>query len=57
MVVAGKDVGEYTSTARQILELLPHGEGFEMPHVAHWPAIEDPETLNPVALRFLAGGA
>lgn len=53
VVVAGKDVGEYTSTARQILELLPNAEGFEMPHVAHWPAFEDPETFNPVALRFL----
>ena len=55
VVVAGKDVGEYMSTARQILELIPDSESFEMPHVAHWPAFEDPETFNPVALDFLAG--
>lgn len=54
VVVSGKDVGEYMSTSRQILELMPNAEGFEMPHVAHWPAFEDPETFNPVALRFLA---
>lgn len=54
VVVAGKDVGEYTSTARRILELLPNAQGLEMPHVAHWPAFEDPATFNPVALRFLA---
>jgi len=56
VIVAGKDVGEYTSTARQILELMPNSVGFEMPHVAHWPAFEDPATFNPVALRFLASG-
>lgn len=55
VIVAGKDVGEYMSTARQILELMPNSEGYEMPHVAHWPAFEDPETFNPVALKFLAG--
>lgn len=54
VVVAGKDVAEYESTARQILEFMPNSEGFEMPHVAHWPAFEDPETFNPAALRFLA---
>lgn len=56
VVVSGKDVGEYMSTARRILDLLPHSKALEMPHVAHWPAFEDPQTFNPVALRFLAEG-
>jgi len=56
VIVAGKDIGEYTSTARQILEFLPNGVGFEMPDAAHWPAFEDPRTFNPVALGFLTEG-
>jgi len=55
VVVAGQDVEEYESTARQILTLIPDAEAFEMPHVAHWPSFEDPDTFNPVALKFLTG--
>lgn len=54
VVVAGRDVEEYESTARQILEYIPNSTAFEMPHVAHWPAFEDPVTFNPAVLAFLA---
>lgn len=56
VVVAGRDVEEYESTARQILEFIPNSQAFDMPHVAHWPNFEDPETFNPVAVQFLAEG-
>jgi len=56
VVASGKDHAEYESTSRQILRLLPHSGVLEMPHVAHWPSFEDPETFNPAALKFLSGG-
>ncbi|WP_167051167.1 alpha/beta hydrolase [Salinibacterium sp. ZJ77] len=54
VIASGKDWGEYTSTARQILELMPKAQLLEMPHVAHWPNFEDPEMFNREALAFLA---
>ncbi|MCU1476751.1 MAG: hsaD 3 [Subtercola sp.] len=54
VVASGKDHGEYQSTARQVAELIPNAEVFEMPDVRHWPHFEDPEAFNPAALEFLA---
>lgn len=54
VVASGKDHAEYESTSRQILRLLPRSEVLEMPHVAHWPSFEDPDTFNAAALKFLS---
>jgi 2-hydroxy-6-oxonona-2,4-dienedioate hydrolase len=38
---------------QQVRELIPHCEVLSVPRTAHWPHFEDPETVNPVAIRFL----
>lgn len=53
VVAAGKDHADYTTTARRILALLPHGEVLEMPHVAHWAPFEDPDAFLARAIPFL----
>lgn len=53
VVASAKDHAEYTTTARQVLELLPKGEVLEMPHVAHWAAFEDPDTFLARTIPFL----
>jgi pimeloyl-ACP methyl ester carboxylesterase len=53
VVASGKDHGEYQSTARQVADLIPNSEVFEMPEVRHWPHFEDPESFTPAALKFL----
>lgn len=56
VIVAGKDVAEYESTARRILEYMPRSTSLEMPHVAHWPNFEDPDFWNEKAIEFLGLG-
>ena len=56
VVVSGKDHAEYESTSRRILDYIPNAQALEMPHVAHWPNFEDPETFDSAALRFLLEG-
>jgi 2-hydroxy-6-oxonona-2,4-dienedioate hydrolase len=55
VVASGKDHGEYQSTARQVADLIPDSEVFEMPDVRHWPHFEDPASFDEAALRFLLG--
>lgn len=56
VIASGKDHAEYESTARRILDYIPNSRALEMPHVAHWPNFEDPETFNREALTFLLEG-
>ncbi|MFV2175511.1 alpha/beta fold hydrolase [Actinomadura sp. LOL_016] len=55
VVASGKDHADYTTTARRVLELLPHGEALEMPSVGHWAAFEDPDAFVARAIPFLQG--
>ncbi|MFF2606780.1 alpha/beta fold hydrolase [Arthrobacter koreensis] len=55
VVLSGKDHREYETTARRVLEMLPHARELAMPHVAHWAAFEDPETFVVAAVPFLKG--
>jgi pimeloyl-ACP methyl ester carboxylesterase len=43
------------NTARQVARLIPNSEIVEMAQVRHCPAIEDAETFDSAALRFLRG--
>jgi len=49
------DKDEYLETARRVSRLIPQAEYVEMPGVGHWPQFEDPETFNPMSIRFLRG--
>jgi pimeloyl-ACP methyl ester carboxylesterase len=42
---------------QQARTLVPHCEVFSVPRTAHWPHFEEPDTVNPVAIRFLKGGS
>ncbi len=53
VIASGQDSGEYESTARRIVSLIPNSRVLEMPNVRHWPHFEDPDLFNEAAIGFL----
>ena len=52
-IASGQDVSEYTNTSRQVAELMPNAQVFEMANVKHWPHFENAAVFNDVSLNFL----
>lgn len=49
------DKDEYLETAQKVASLIPGAQYVPMEGVGHWPQFEDPETFNPISIRFLRG--
>jgi 2-hydroxy-6-oxonona-2,4-dienedioate hydrolase len=49
------DKDEYLETAQRVAKLIPNARYVPMEGVGHWPQFEDPDTFNPISIRFLLG--
>jgi pimeloyl-ACP methyl ester carboxylesterase len=54
-VVGLHDLSYIVERARQIADIVKDGEFVALPNSAHLPQLDDPGTLNPILLGFLAG--
>lgn len=53
VLIGGRDVLDSRLTSQRLADTMPNSEHHLIPHVGHYPNMEDPDTTNELILSFL----